>query len=86
MVLNASLLYTQHYKVRIKCKWSPPLHLSVVAIEKGAFRMPSTFMVSQLIYLYICKKKKKKKKKKIWKNPTHRFTLLEYYNLKRRDL
>ena len=41
MVLDASLLNTQHYKVQIKGKWSnpgeelhPPLHLSVVAIEK----------------------------------------------------
>ena len=34
-------------------EWCPPLHLSVVAIKKGAFRLPST-MVSQLTYfLYI---------------------------------
>ena len=50
MVLDAALLNTQHYKVKIKSKveqsreWSsaPPLHLSVVAIEKGAFRSLST--------------------------------------------
>ena len=50
MVLDASLLNTQHYKVRIKGKVeqsrerSNPvtLHLSVVAIEKGAFGSPST--------------------------------------------
>ena len=43
MVLDATLLNTQHYKV----KWSNPgkgvvlpLHLGVVAIEKGAFRSP----------------------------------------------
>ena len=51
MVLDATLLNTQHYKVRIKGKveqsreWSskcPPLYLRVVAIEKGAFGSPST--------------------------------------------
>ena len=45
MVLDAALLSTQHYKVRIKGKWSNPgkgvaphRHLGVVAIENGAFR------------------------------------------------
>ena len=43
MVLNTTLLNTQQYKVCIKGKeWRPPLHLSVVAIEKGAFWLPST--------------------------------------------
>ena len=49
MVLDTSLLNTQHYKVRIKGKVekarersSAPLHLGVVGIEKGAFRSPST--------------------------------------------
>ena len=45
MVLDAILLNTQHYRVRIKGKvkqsreWRStlPLHLSEVAIEKGAF-------------------------------------------------
>ena len=44
MVLDASLINTQHYKVRINGKWSNPgngiapyLHLSVVAIEKWVF-------------------------------------------------
>ena len=42
MVLDTSLLNTQQYKVCIKNKVeqsseSPPLHLSVVAIKKGAF-------------------------------------------------
>ena len=49
-VLDAALLNTQHYKVRIKGKveqsreWSSalPYNLGVVAIEKGAFRSPST--------------------------------------------
>ena len=49
MVLDTALLNTQHNKVRIKDKvelsrkWSSaPTHLSVVAIEKGAFGSPST--------------------------------------------
>ncbi len=50
MVLDAALLNTQLYKVRIKDKveqsleWSSalPLHLGVVAMEKGAFGSPST--------------------------------------------
>ena len=49
IVLDATLLSTQHYKVRIKVKWSnpekgvaPPLHLGGVAVEKLAFVLPST--------------------------------------------
>ena len=50
MVLNAALLSTQNYKVRIKSKveqsweWSSasPLHPGVVAVEKGAFGSLST--------------------------------------------
>ena len=48
IVLDATLLSTQHYKVRIKgngaiqgMEQCPLLHLSVVAIEKGAFWSPS---------------------------------------------
>ena len=59
MVLDASLLNTQHYKVRIKGKVeqsregvAPPLHLGVVAIEKGAFGLPST-MVANFTFTYI---------------------------------
>ena len=43
MVLDAVLLNTQHYKVRIKSKveqskeWSDASPLGVVAIEKGVF-------------------------------------------------
>ena len=55
MVLDASLLKTQHYKVLIKGKRSNPRkgivlsqHLGVVAIEKRDFGSPLT-MVSQLI-------------------------------------
>ena len=48
MVLDATLINTQHYKVVIKVKveqskeWQerPSLHLVVVAIEKGAFGSP----------------------------------------------
>ena len=40
MVLDAALLNTQYYKVRIKSKVDQSS--SVVAIEKGAFRSPLT--------------------------------------------
>ena len=57
MVLDASLLNIQHYKVRIKGKVeqsreriSAPLHIGVAAIEKGAFGLPST-MVANFTYL-----------------------------------
>ena len=60
MVLDTSLLNTQHYKVRIKGKveksWERSsallLYLSVVAIEKGAFRSPST-TVTKFTYFLI---------------------------------
>ena len=59
MVLDAALLNTQHYKVKIKGKlgqsreWSSaPLHLGVVAIEKWAFVSPLT-KVANLLYIYI---------------------------------
>ena len=49
VVLDATLLNTQHYNVRIKGKVEqfrmeehPPLHLGVVAIKKGAFGSPLT--------------------------------------------
>ena len=50
MVLDTALLNTQQYKIRIKGKVEQsrgrssalPLHLGVVAIEKGAFGLPST--------------------------------------------
>ena len=58
MVLDAYLLNTQHYKVRIKGKvgqsWErsigPPLHFGVVAIEKGAFGSPSTTVANITTY------------------------------------
>ena len=54
MVFHASLLNTQHYKLRIKGKveqsrkWSSalPLHCGVVVIEKGAFGSPSTMVAN----------------------------------------
>ena len=57
MVLDTSLLNTQQYKVRIKGKVeqsrerssAPPLHLGVVAIEKGAFWSPSTTLRRELL-------------------------------------
>ena len=59
MVLDISLLNTQHYKVHIKGKVeqsegrsSAPLHIGVVAIEKGAFWSPST-MGSTLLILQL---------------------------------
>ena len=60
MVLDTSLLNTQQYKVCIKGKVEQfrerssalPLHLGVVAIEKGALWSPST-MVANFTYLYI---------------------------------
>ena len=53
MILDASLLNTQLYKVRIRGKEKhPSLHLNVVAIEKGAFGLPST-TVGQVTYLLL---------------------------------
>ena len=54
MVLDAALLHTQHYKVRIKGKveqsrersCNSPLHVGVVAIEKVAFGSPSIMVAN----------------------------------------
>ena len=50
MVLDASLLNTQHYKVRIIGKVEQSRErssaLGVVAIEKGAFGSPSTMVTN----------------------------------------
>ena len=58
MVLDVSLLNTQHYKVRINCKVeqsrkgvTPPLHIGVVAIEKGAFGSHSTKVANFTYFL-----------------------------------
>ena len=60
MVLDAALLSTQHYKVRIKGKveqsleWSStPLLIDIVAIEKGAFGLPLGKVANFTIYIYI---------------------------------
>ena len=57
MLLNATLLNTQHYKVSTKGKveqsrkWSS--YLAVVAIEKGAFGSPLTKIANfDYIHLY----------------------------------
>ena len=59
MVLDATLLNTQHYKVKIKGKVEQsrgkeqcsPLHFGVVAIEKGAFGSPSTTVANFILFL-----------------------------------
>ena len=56
-ILDASLLNTQHYKVRIKGKMDQsreavapsPTH-GVVAIEKGAFGSPSTMVANSTCF------------------------------------
>ena len=61
MVLDTSLISTQQYKVRIEGKvkqfWERgsalPLHLGVVAIEKGAFWSPSTKVANFTYFTYI---------------------------------
>ena len=70
MVLNTSLLNTQHHKVHIEGKMEQsrgmssalPLHLGVVAFEKGAFRSSTTkyrqlyfftYIIHVYIYIYI---------------------------------
>ena len=50
MVLDAALLNTQYYKVRMKGKVEQSRE-SFVAIEKGAFRSPSTTVVNFQIFL-----------------------------------
>ena len=58
MELDTTLFNTQHYKVRFKGKVeqsrersSAPLHLDVVAIEKGAFGSPSTMVANFTLLL-----------------------------------
>ena len=63
MVLDASLLNTQHYKVRIKGKVEQSREGVAPSptpwcIEKGAFELPST-MVANFNYLYLLRKWKK---------------------------
>ena len=57
MVLDASLLNTQHYMVGSRVKWNypgkgvttPTPHFGVVVNEKRTFELPST-MVANFIY------------------------------------
>ena len=58
MVLDTTLLNTQQFKVRIEAKVEPsrerssaPLHLGVVAIEKGAFWSPSATVANFTFYM-----------------------------------
>ena len=56
MVLDAALLSSQHYQVRIK--WRNPLNgvmssPPVVAIKKWTFRSPSTKVANFTLYIYI---------------------------------
>ena len=63
MVLDTALLNTQHYKIRIKGKVEHstkrsnalPYSLGVVAIEKGAFRSPSTKVANLHVNVTVCK-------------------------------
>ena len=66
MVLDTSLFNTQQYKVRIKGKMeqsrersSAPLHLGVVATEKGAFWSLSTTVAYLLIQPFLSRTWKK---------------------------
>ena len=60
MILDTVLLYTRHYKVRIKGKVKQssersstfPIYLGVVAIEKGAFGSPSTKVTNFIYFIY----------------------------------
>ena len=58
----------------------PPLHLGVVAIEKGAFWSPSTMVANLYIYIYIYiyneNRKKERKRKKM-----NRFIFLVEWDL-----
>ena len=52
MVLDAALLNTKNYKVRIIGTVEQSLRLGVVVIEKGAFMLPST-KIANFTYIYI---------------------------------
>ena len=56
MVLDASLLNTQHYEV----KWvnpgkeeRPPLHIGVKAIEKGVYGSPSIKIINFTLLIFL---------------------------------
>ena len=74
MVLDASLLNTQHYKVRIKGKVEQSRdrsnalpYLGVVAFEKGAFGSPST-TVANFTFTIIGQTKTKNLNYSVWNN------------------
>ena len=70
MVHDASLQNTQHYKIWIKGKVEQFrgkelrsfLHFRVVAIEKGAFRSPSTMVAN---FTYVCIERPKQRAENI---------------------
>ena len=86
MVLDATLLKTQHYKVRIEGKVeqsrerssAPPLHFGVVAIEKGAFGLPSTTVTKLYIYIYIYQSNEKSLQDEL-RDTTTNFKILTMY-------
>ena len=51
MALDASLLNTQHHKVRMKGKVRPPVQFGVAAIEKGSLRVALDYSRQ----LYLCR-------------------------------
>ena len=54
MVLDASLLNGQHYKVWIEGKDTfPSLHLGVIAIKKGVFGSLSTIVADFTYFTYV---------------------------------
>ena len=56
MLLDAPLLNTHHYKIRIKGKMKQSWELGVVAIENGTFGSPSTTVANftfKVLLLYI---------------------------------
>ena len=63
IVIDATLLNTQHNQVRIKGKVEQsgkqsgalPLHLSVVVIEKGNFGSPSTMVANFALIIFLYK-------------------------------
>ena len=54
MVLDASLLDTQHYKVRMQSmEWRPPLHFGVASKENGVFGLLSTTVGHFMLIYFI---------------------------------
>ena len=85
MVLDTTLLNTQHYQARIKGKVEqscgngaapPPQRLGVVAIEMGAFGSPSTKVAN---FTYFKEVKKNKEKRKKWCNKEQTMNNLAWF-------